>query len=170
MQYPMIASLPMQDHLDEAAFDAHDDLAQGGTNNPLARCRCRRRMRPGEFQIGAEPHQVLPLFLAQRRWFCCLHRSNFALDLLYGFKRFVPAALQLASHQTVGGIDGVVLPARMGDFITRSLQRELKLLVCGRHLAGLSLERLESGIDAERLQDAKDHGSAQLDCNQRLPR
>src|SRR5271166_5800069 len=66
LQGGMIASLPMQDHLDEAAFDAHDDLAQGGTNNPLARCRCRRRMRPGEFQIGAEPHQALPLRPAYR--------------------------------------------------------------------------------------------------------
>ena len=64
LQAGMIASLPMQDQLDEAAFKAHDDLVQGGPYDPLARCRCRSRMRPSELQIGAKPHQVLPLLLA----------------------------------------------------------------------------------------------------------
>ena len=43
----------------------------------------------------------------------------------------------------------------MGGLIARSLKRELKLLLRRRGLAGLGLNRLESGADAERLQDAK---------------
>src|SRR5271166_2944322 len=43
----------------------------------------------------------------------------------------------------------------MGGLIARSLKRELKLLLRRRRRTGLSLDRLESGVDAERLQDAK---------------
>ncbi len=44
--------------------------------DPLARRRCCCRVRPGELQIGAEPHQVLPLLVTQRRWFSRLERGN----------------------------------------------------------------------------------------------
>ena len=56
----MVAALPVQDHLDVLGFNAHDDFAQGRTHDPLP---CRRRggrMRPGEFEVDAKPHQLLP--------------------------------------------------------------------------------------------------------------
>src|SRR6267142_2735000 len=58
LQRGMVSALPMQDHLDEAAFDAYDDLVQCGAQDPLARCCRRSRVRPSELQIGTELHQV----------------------------------------------------------------------------------------------------------------
>src|SRR6266436_4499625 len=53
IQRGVVPALPMQDHLDEAAFDAHNDLVQCRAQDPLA-CRCcRSRVRPGELEIGA---------------------------------------------------------------------------------------------------------------------
>ena len=56
LQRGVVSALPMQDHLDEATFDARDDLVQRCAQDPLARCCCRSRMRPGELQIGTELH------------------------------------------------------------------------------------------------------------------
>ena len=52
-------ALPMQHHLDEAAFDARDDLVKRGAQNALACSGTRSRTRPGTLQIGAELHQML---------------------------------------------------------------------------------------------------------------
>ncbi|MER9420692.1 hypothetical protein NKI95_33335 [Mesorhizobium sp. M0306] len=79
-------------------------------------------VRPGEVQIGAEPHQLIPFLLSQQRWSSRLERGNLAFDLVHGFKRLVPAALQLASDQTIGRVDGIILPTRMGSLVTRPLQ------------------------------------------------
>src|SRR5204863_6050315 len=68
LQRGVVSALPMQDHLNEAALDAHDDLVQCRAQDPLARCCCRSRVRPGEFEIDAELQQVLPLLLTQGRW------------------------------------------------------------------------------------------------------
>ena len=75
--------------------------------------RCRGRMRPGELEIGTELHQLLPLPLTQRRWLPCHDCSDLAFNTLHRLKRLVPAALQLAGHQAIGGIDGIVLPTCM---------------------------------------------------------
>src|SRR6195256_3288905 len=55
----------------------------------------------------------------------------------------------------MGGIDGVVLPTGIRGLVTRLLKRQLKLPLCGRCLASLSLDRLDGGINAERLQDSQ---------------
>ncbi|MER8659457.1 hypothetical protein [Mesorhizobium sp. M0847] len=46
------------------------------------------------------------------------------------FKRLVPAALQLASDQTIGRVDSIVLLA-LGSLVTRPLQCQLELPLCG---------------------------------------
>ena len=121
----------MQDHLDEAAFDAHDDLVQCRAQDPLA-CRCRRsRVRPGQLEIGAELHQVLPLLLAQGRRLPRLERGDLALDPVHDLQRLVPAALQLAGHQAIGGIDSIILPTGMRRREARLLQRQLELPLGG---------------------------------------
>ena len=145
----------MQDHLDEAAFDAHNDLVQCRAQDPLARCCCRSRVRPGEFEIGAELQQVPPLLLTQGRWLSRLDRGGLALEPVHGLQRLVPAALQLTGDQAIVGIDGVILPTGMRRREARLLQRQIELPLGRRRLARLSLERLCCGIDAERLQDPK---------------
>jgi hypothetical protein len=96
---------------------------------------------------------VLPLLLAQRRLLARLEPGDLAFDPLRDLQRLVPAALQLAGHQTVGGIDSIILPAGMRRREARLLQRQLELPLGGRCLARLGLERLHCGIDAERAQD-----------------
>jgi hypothetical protein len=43
----------MQHHLDEAAFDACDDLVKRGAQNALARSGTRCRMQPGTLALAA---------------------------------------------------------------------------------------------------------------------
>jgi hypothetical protein len=88
-------------------------------------------MRPGELEIGAELHQLLPLPLTQRRWFACPDRSDLAFNTLHRQKHLVPAALQLAGHEAIGGVNGIVLLTCMAGLITRLLQRQLELPLCG---------------------------------------
>ena len=117
----------------------------------VAARRCR--MRPGALEIGAELHQMLSLLLAQWRRLFRVERGDLSLDAVHACERHIPAALQLAGDQAIGGIDGVVLPARMSSLEARVRQRQLQLPPGGGHLARLGLERLDGRIDAERLQD-----------------
>src|SRR5438094_7869219 len=80
LQWGVVSALPMQDHLNEAAFDAYDDLVQCGAQDPLARCCRRSRVRPSELQIGTELHQVPPLLLPQRYRLLRLKLGNLALE------------------------------------------------------------------------------------------
>src|SRR6516225_7348626 len=122
-----VAALPMQDHLDEAALDAHNDLVQCRAQDPLAGRCCRSRMRPGELEIGAELQQMPPLLLAQGRRLSRLKRCDLAFDSVHHLQRLVPAALQLASDQTIGGIDSIILPTGMRRREARLLQRHIEL-------------------------------------------
>jgi hypothetical protein len=54
LQRGAITAPPMQDHLDEAAFESHDDPMQGRAQDPLASRCCRRWVRPGEIEIVAK--------------------------------------------------------------------------------------------------------------------
>jgi hypothetical protein len=71
--------------------------------------------------------QLLPLPLTQRRWFPCHDCRDLAFNTLRRQKRFVPAALQLAGHEAIGWIDGIVLLTCMAGLVTRLLQRQLEL-------------------------------------------
>src|ERR1700674_5257609 len=106
-------------------------------------------------KIGAELHQLLPLLLAQRRRPARDDGSDLAFYSVYGLQRFVPAALQLAGHEAIGGIDGVVLPTGMRGLVARLLKGQFELPLCGRCLARLGRDRLDGRINAKRLQDAQ---------------
>jgi hypothetical protein len=71
LQRGMISSLPVQHHVVDGAFPAHNDLIERCALDPFACCGCSGRMRPSELEIGTELHQLLPLSLTQRRWFPC---------------------------------------------------------------------------------------------------
>src|ERR1700680_2907110 len=92
-------------------------------------------MRPGAIEIGAKLHQPLPLRLTQRRRPARDDRSDLAFYSVYGLQRLVPAALQLAGHEAIGGIDGVVLPTGMRGLVARLLKGQFGLPLSGRCLA-----------------------------------
>src|SRR5215471_8469718 len=135
----------MQGHLDEPTFDAHDDLMQCGAQDPLAGFRRRGRVRPSELQIGTELHQVPPLFLPERCWPFRLELSNLALEPMHDLQRLIPAALELASHKTIVGINSIILPPGICRREPGLLQRQLELPSCGGYLALLSRQRLDRG-------------------------
>src|SRR5215469_3694726 len=112
----------------------------------------RGRVRPSELQIGTELHQVPPLFLPERCWPFRLELSNLALEPMHDLQRLIPAALERASHKTIVGINSIILPPGICRREPGLLQRQLELPSCGGYLALLSRQRLDRGIDAERLQ------------------
>jgi hypothetical protein len=75
--------------------------------------------------------------------------------LVHGLQCLVPAALQFAGHQAIGGIDRIVLPTGMRGLEARLLKRQLKLPLRGRCRARLGLDRSDGGIRAKRLQDTQ---------------
>src|SRR5258708_2974619 len=79
-QRGVVSALPMQDHLDEAAFDSHDDLVQCRAQDPLACRGCRGGVRPRAIKIRAELHQVLPLLLSQGRRLPRIDCGDLAFD------------------------------------------------------------------------------------------
>jgi hypothetical protein len=79
---------------------------------PLA-CRRRCRKRPGECEIGAELHQLLPLHLSQGHCLPPLDSSDFGFDPVYDLQRLIPAPLELRR--------------RMRGLEARPLQRQLQL-------------------------------------------
>src|SRR5215471_18840113 len=131
LQRGVVSALPMQDHLDEATFDAHDDLVQCGAEDPFTGFCCRGRVRPSELEIDTEPHQLPPLSLSQRGRLFRLQLGNLALETMYDLQCLIPAALELASHQSVGGINSIILPPGIRRRELCLLQRQLELPLCG---------------------------------------
>src|ERR1700739_1821954 len=131
LQRSMISALPVEYHVVDGAFPAHDDLIEHCAQDPFACWGGCGRMRPGELEIGTELHQLLPLPLTQRRWFPCHDCRDLAFNTLHRQKRLVPAALQLAGHEAIGWIDGIVLLTCMAGLVTRLLQPQLELPLCG---------------------------------------
>src|ERR1700693_2066593 len=107
--------------MNDRAFLADDNLAERRAQDPLARSGCGGRMRPGAIEIGAKLHQALPLLPAPRRRPARDDGSDLAFYCVYGLQRLVPAALQLAGHEAIGGIDGVILPTGMRGLVARLL-------------------------------------------------
>ena len=71
---------------------------------------------------------------------------------MHDLQRLIPPALQLACHQTIGGINSIILPPGMHHREVRLLRGQLELSLRGRGLARLGRQRLHCRIDAERLQ------------------
>src|ERR1700693_5710518 len=53
----------------------------------FARVAWCRRVRPGECEVGAKLHQLLPLHLAQGRRLPCLDGGDLALDPVHDLQR-----------------------------------------------------------------------------------
>ncbi len=131
LQGSVVSALPVQDGVNDRAFLTDDNLVKRGAQDPLARRGRSGRMRPGQFEIGAELHQLLSFPLAQRWRLARDDGSDLAFYSLHGLQGLVPAAFQLAGHQAIGRIDGVVLPTGMCSLVACLLKRQLELPLCG---------------------------------------
>ena len=74
---------------------------------------------------------MLPLVLAQGRRLLRLELGNLTLEPMHDLQRLIPATLQLTRHQTIGGIDRIILPASMCRGKVRLLKRQIELPLCG---------------------------------------
>jgi hypothetical protein len=63
----VVAALPVQDHVDDCTFLAHDNLVERCAQDPLARSGGGGWMRPGQLEIDTELHQLLSLRFAHWR-------------------------------------------------------------------------------------------------------
>ena len=95
------------------SFSAHDDLVESRPQYPLACLGRCCRMRPGQLEIGAELHQMPPLPLTQWRGLLGLECGDLPFDPVHDLQRLVPASLQLAGYEAIGGIDRVILSTRV---------------------------------------------------------
>ena len=159
LQSRVIAALPVQNEIDEWALLLHHNLVERCAQYPLAYGRCRCGVRPCARQVGAERDQLLALGLAKWRTFLRNHGGHVAFGAVYRRKRFVPAPLQLASHEAIGRVDSVILPTGVSRLITRLGQRQLKLPLDRRCFARLRVQNFERGVHSKRRQDAQDLGA-----------
>ena len=93
---------------DVAFLEAHDNLMQNRSNNPLARCGCRCRMRPREFQISPQLHEPFSFRVAQRGLLLALDRRKLICKVAHRQQRLVPAPFQLACDQAIVGIHRII--------------------------------------------------------------
>ena len=91
-----------------------------------------------------------------------LDRFELIFELTHGDQLLVPSPFEFARDQAIIRIDGVILPAGKRRLVTRLLERKLYLaaLLGGLRLAGL--DRFESGLNAERLQEPHDLSANRL--------
>nr|WP_280943687.1 hypothetical protein [Mesorhizobium sp. LSJC255A00] len=135
----MVAALPMHQHFDVVVFDGDDNLADHGTDDPLARGGGGVGMMPCQFEIGAHAQQAPPFLLSQSLRLVAVERVKLVLTLADGYERGIPASLQFACYKPVVRVDGVILAACMGGFMTCLLECELHMapLLSSLHGGGL---------------------------------
>src|ERR1700730_15862984 len=116
----------MQDDLDPAILDAHDDLMQNGADKPLARRRRRGGVRPGHLEIGAKAHETITfLFIENRLAF--VDGFQLIFESAYLDELVVPSAFEFARNETVVRIHGIILPPCARGLKVLLLQRQFDL-------------------------------------------
>jgi hypothetical protein len=92
-------------------------------------------------QISTERQQFLTFHLAEWRRLPRFDCSDVVLDPLHGTQgtAYVPAALKLSRDEAVRWVNGVILPAGVGNLILSLLQREFELTFNHRRPMGLLL-------------------------------
>jgi len=104
---------------------------------------------PGALDVGAEPHERLPLIRGYAVRWRGPERVEFVLKPSLLLQAFVPAPLELARDQPVVGIDRVILPASVRSLETRLLERQLDLSALLSVLASTFLKSRQRRFDAE---------------------
>lgn len=76
---------------------------------------------------------------------------KFFFQPAHDYQLVVPAALKLACHKAIVGINGIILTTCMVRFEPRLLQRQFDLASLFDSLTRPLLDGVQSGLDADRL-------------------
>ena len=116
-------------------------------------------MVPGAFQVGAQLQKPVALFWSYRRLPLARDELQLILKLSLVEEAFIPAPLQFRSDEPVVGIDRIILAARPSRLVSGLLKRQLGLTTLLVRLCIARFDRLDRGLDAQRLQELKDLGA-----------
>jgi hypothetical protein len=106
--------------------------------------------------------QTLALLGAQGRRPLSKQRLQFLLQRAYGRQRSIPPPLKFAGNKAVVRIDRVILSPRPGRLIPSLLERQLKLTLFLARLLLALRDRLDRGLNTERLQQPYDLAAHRL--------
>ena len=122
---------PTQFHLDaiRLAFDRHGDLFQQESRDRLAIFGRRRIGLPQRGQVVRQRDDLCALVGRKLRRAVAREADVIGLQLFVRAEGFVPTAFQFARHQAMVGIDRRVLSPRLFDFIARTRQPLLPVVV-----------------------------------------
>ena len=151
-QRGMDSALPVDSHFDVSTHvvNIDDDFLDDGTQDSLFEIGGAGGMIPGFLKIPAETEQ---LFFLVGAW----SGGRFGLGFEAGFcfgnfcERRVPPLLQFRSHESVGGIDRVVLTTGVPGFVANPVQGEFQRTTLLLVLRVDVFKGAERGFDAEGL-------------------
>src|SRR5271165_418367 len=154
----VILARPADDEIETVILHAHDDLLDQHADDPFARGDGRPFRMPGALDVGAEPHERLPLV----RGYAMRRRGADRIELVLKpsllLQAFVPAPLELARDQPIVGVNGVILPSSVRSLETHLLERKLDLSALLGVLAPTFLKSRQRSFEAERLDALDDLG------------
>src|SRR5208283_2480929 len=154
----VILARPADDEIETVILHAHDDLLDQHADDPFARGDGRPFRMPGALDVGAEPHERLPLV----RGYAMRRRGADRIELVLKpsllLQAFVPAPLEFARDQPIVGVNGVILPSSVRSLETHLLERKLDLSALLGVLASTFLKSRQRGFDAKRLDALDDFG------------
>ena len=161
LQRRVIVARPPDHKHQRVGLDANDDLLDQRPDDPLAGCRRRPWTMPCALDIRSKGEKLVPVGGAQRGLGRSIEDIPLLFKMLNGEETLVPPMFEFARHETVVGIDGIVLPPRASDFKARLFESQLDLTsVLGMFDPAL----LDSGnrrLDTKRLK-AADHLDADI--------
>jgi hypothetical protein len=91
-QASMIATLPVNDHLQCVADDINDDLCNNGADYLFARLGRGSRTIPGRCHIAPERHEAFPIHAGDKLLSPGIELVNLGLKTLHGDESFVPTS------------------------------------------------------------------------------
>ena len=126
-QAAVVAALPVDDQVQVVADAVDDDLVDHRANDLLARLRRGAWTLPCPGQVLSQGHEALAIGWGEGRLAAGLQLVDLELEILHSSQEFVPPPLQLADHQAVLGVGGVVLALRPDRLVAGLLQGKLEL-------------------------------------------
>ena len=132
-QFGVIAALPVQPQPDAFTLDTRNDLHEQRPHDAFAALRSRPFVVPGPLEVGAQ-RKILFAFVRTERLVLLARkqRRHGLLALPHDCQTFIPAPFQLAGHQAVVRVHGIVLSARAFLLKAGRFERQLRLT---QHLA-----------------------------------
>ena len=156
LQLRVITALPVEDEHDVSFLEAYDDLMENRPNNSLARRGRRCRMRPRQFQVGAQLHKAFSFRLAHNSLLLGLDHLQLIFEVAHRHERLVPAVFEFACDQAIVGIHRLVLAPCMTGLVAGLLKRQLHLSAFFCDFGGLGSNDIQRRFHAKRFEQPQD--------------